>query len=245
MAGVALGVAAVICIQILNRNALSAFVGGVEAVSDRADLSVLSRTPDLDEALYPRVLATPDVAAAWPLTRLDVAVAGRPGLFLEIVGLDVFAPMGLPLGSLSAGEARGRSGRAGAAPADPAAFLATPGWVALSPAFAADMGWQVGDSVVVTSGSRRVRLTVGALLDYQRFAPTATRKLAFMDIAQVQSLFGSAGRLDEIGVQLAEGAVREAVRAALAARLGPGVELLDAGGRRREAAACSRPFAST
>ena len=51
LAGVALGVATVLCIQILNLNALSAFVGSVRAVSGHADLMVVGRTPDLPEAL--------------------------------------------------------------------------------------------------------------------------------------------------------------------------------------------------
>ena len=246
VAGVALGVAAVIGIQILNRNALSAFVGGVEAVSDRADLSVRSLTPDLPEALYPRALATPGVAAAWPLTRLDVCLAAEPEVFLEIVGLDFFAPLGLPLGVASSAEgaAEGAQGaeRVPGAERALASPLATPGWVALSPAFAAEMGWQVGDTLSVTSGSRRLRLSVGALVDYQRYVPTATRKLAFMDIAQVQTLFGGAGRVDEIGVQLAAGADPAAVSAALSARLGPGVELQDPGARRREAAGLLAAF---
>lgn len=235
VAGVALGVAAVIGIQILNRNALAAFTGGVEAVSDRADLTVTSLTPELDEALYPRVLGTPGVVAAWPLTRLDVCLADDPAVFLEIVGLDVFAPMGLALGEAAAAAGSGSG-------AELVAALTEPGWVALSPAFAAERGWQVGDTLAVTSGSRRVRLQVGALLDYQRTAPTASRKLAFMDIAQVQGLFGSAGQLGEIGVQLASGAEPAAVSAALAARLGQEVQVLDAGGRRREAAGLLAAF---
>lgn len=240
VAGVALGVAAVIGIQILNRNALAAFSGGVEAVSDRADLTVTSLTPELSEALYPRVLGTPGVAAAWPLLRLDVCLAEEPAVFLEVIGLDVFAPMGLAFGEAAAAAGENEAERGGAAAL--VAALSEPGWVALSPAFAAERGWQVGDTLAVTSGSRRVRLTVGALLDYQRAAPTASRKLAFMDIAQMQDLFGAAGRLDEIGVQLAAGVEPAAVSAALAARLGPEVQVQDAGGRRREAAGLLAAF---
>ena len=41
--GVALGVASVLSIQILNRNALGSFAGTVKAISGEADLSVLGR----------------------------------------------------------------------------------------------------------------------------------------------------------------------------------------------------------
>jgi hypothetical protein len=49
--GVALGVASVLSIQIINRNALAAFVGSVAAVSGDADLTVLGRTPTFPERL--------------------------------------------------------------------------------------------------------------------------------------------------------------------------------------------------
>ena len=53
--GVALGVASVICIQIINRNALAAFRGGIQAVSGDADFSVLGRTPTFPERPCPRM----------------------------------------------------------------------------------------------------------------------------------------------------------------------------------------------
>ena len=70
--GVALGVASVLSIQIINRNALAAFKGRVAAVSGEADLSVMGRTPSFSETLYPRLLQTAGVRAAWPLYRVEV-----------------------------------------------------------------------------------------------------------------------------------------------------------------------------
>ena len=49
--GVALGVASVLSIQIINANALAAFTGGIAAVSGGADCIVLGRTPALPESL--------------------------------------------------------------------------------------------------------------------------------------------------------------------------------------------------
>ena len=74
--GVALGVSSLLCIQIINRNALGAFEGSVRAISGEADFSILGRTPTLPETFYPRVLADPGVRGAWPIYRLDVALPG-------------------------------------------------------------------------------------------------------------------------------------------------------------------------
>ena len=42
--GVALGVASVVAIQIINRNAMGAFSAGIRAVSGEVDLTVLGQT---------------------------------------------------------------------------------------------------------------------------------------------------------------------------------------------------------
>ena len=51
--GVALGVAAVLSIQIINRNAIAAFAGSVKAVSGEADLSVLGYYAELPRRPLP------------------------------------------------------------------------------------------------------------------------------------------------------------------------------------------------
>ena len=209
--GVALGVAAVLSIQIINRNAVAAFSGSVKAVSGEADLSVLGYTPSFPEDLYPRVLSTPGVQAAWPLWRAAVVVSGADNLMLDLIGVDFFTPVDIPW----QGE-----------PTDPAVALSQPGWVALTPLLAAQMGWRVGDAFTVSWGSRRVRLRVGALVDFQALNPLASPKLAVMDIAQAQGLFGDAGAIHQIDVKLASGADTAAARTSLQERLGPGVRVV-------------------
>ena len=210
--GVALGVAAVLSIQIINRNAIAAFAGSVKAVSGEADLSVLGYTPSFPEDLYPRVLSTPGVQAAWPLWRAAVALSGHDdGGMLDLIGVDFFTPVDIPW----QGE-----------PTDPAVALSQPGWVALTPLLAEQMGWRVGDAFTVSWGSRRVRLTVGALVDFHALNPLASPKLAVMDIAQAQSLFGDAGAIHQIDVKLTDGADTAAIRTRLQEHLGPAVRVV-------------------
>ena len=128
VAGVALGVAAVLSIQILNQSALAAFGAGVRAVSGDARLAVVGRGPTLADSLLPLVLTDPDVRAALPLYRVDVALEGSGGS-LEVIGTDLFAPGRVPW-DLGRGEL--------------ADVLARPGWVAVTPQLAADMGWRRG-----------------------------------------------------------------------------------------------------
>jgi putative ABC transport system permease protein len=101
--GVALGVGAVLSIQIINANALAAFSGSMKAVSGEADCLVLGRTPAFDETLFAKVMGQPGVAAAWPLYRVEVALSGREESYLEVMGVDVFAPVRFPVQESLAG----------------------------------------------------------------------------------------------------------------------------------------------
>jgi putative ABC transport system permease protein len=215
--GVALGVASVVGIQTLNQGALAAFQGGVKAVSGDADLVVVGQGPDLDERLYAEVLAHREVAAAWPLVRLWAALADQPRTFLEIVGVDIFAPVSYPV--RLTGEEGGSFDRF-------AGLLATPGWVALTPEFAAEQGLALGDPVAVAVGDRPQRLEVGALVDFRAHAPLASSRLALMDIAQAQHLAGRRGLVDQIDVQVHPGVDAARAAARLQRDLGPAVRVL-------------------
>ena len=226
VAGVALGVASVLSIQILNRSALGAFSGTVRAVSGEADLSVVGWAGALDEALYPEVLAVPGVASAVPLWRAPVALAGGAGL-LDLVGADVLAAVRAPW--------RLREG--GAADA-----LGRPGWVAVTPELAAELGWAPGHRFEVSLGSRRATLEVGALVDFRRVAPLASRRLAVMDLGQAQGLLGTRGRIHQIDVVAAEGVAPAALAARLSARLGERARVVAPEQRTAEAAGLLAAF---
>ncbi len=209
--GVALGVASVWSIQIINQNAIGAFKAGIESVSGDADLSVVGVLPTFDERLYPRVLQVKGVRAAWPLFRLPVVLSGRKDYFLDVLGVDLYSPVDLP-----------KTGTA-AEWLDP---LKTPGWAAVSPQLAQAQGWVKGSRFDVGSGSRRVTLTVGGIVDFSRRSPQASRKILVMDIAQAQELFDGVGKLQQIDVAAQSGVPVSELAERLRRELGPGVSVL-------------------
>ena len=233
MVGVALGVASVVAIQTLNQGAMKAFDGSVRAISGQAQLSVTGTVPAFPETLLVPVLADPAVTAAWAICRVDVAVQDRPGLLLEMVGVDLLAPLRLPV------EGEGDAAGLGA---EFLTALTTPGWVAVTPALAREQGWQVGDAITVSSGSRTAELRLGALVDFQALEPLAPRTLAVMDIAQVQALLARPGLVHQIDLQLSEGADPQEVAARLEARLGPAVRVLTPEQRTQDAAGLLAAF---
>ena len=102
----------------------------------------------------------------------------------------------------------------------------------------------MGDSLAVSSGSRAFTLRLGALVDFQKLAPLASRKIALMDIAQAQALLGERGRIHQIDLVLAAG--RDSGARPGAPRRGPGARRAGGHARataRRRGRACWRPSA--
>lgn len=212
--GVALGVASVISIRILNQSAVASFAAGVRTIGGAADVVVTGKAGTLPDAFYPIVRGTPGVAAAWPVFESTVAVEGRPGVFVRLLGIDLLAPStdfrdalsGLPPEAAAGVVARRR------------------GWAAATPELAAAMGWSVGDRVEVRDGEQVRGLHVGALVDFQRWGAGGSRRALVMDIAEAQSLFGGAGTLHRIGVEAVDAADPAAVAARIEDRLGGRVD---------------------
>jgi len=231
--GVALGVASVVCIQTLNQGALAAFGGSMQAVSGEADLVIQGIGPRVDEAVLEAVLARAEVAAAWPLIRSWILVADGRGRYLDVVGVDVLSPVEFPLDVGSGG----RGPLAGLAE-----MLGRPGWIALTPEYADELGLEAGEAFTVASADRLVELTVGALVDFRRHTPLASRQLAVMDIAQAQHFFGQRGQVDQIDIQLVPGVSAAQAAAALGLALGPGVRVLTPQQREQNAAGLLAAF---
>ena len=212
--GVALGVASVISIRILNQSAIASFAAGVRTMSGTADVLVTGKGGTLPDEAYPRVLGTAGVAAAWPVFETTVSVQGRPDTFVRVLGVDLLAPAQDFWGAVS-----GLDPGANAADA-----VRAPGWVAVTPELAAAMGWAVGDRFEVRYDADVSGLRVGALIDLQRWGASGSRRAVVMDIAEAQSLFGGAGTLHRIGVKAAEGSDLAALAARIEGGLGGRVD---------------------
>ena len=235
--GVALGVAAVLSVQILNSSSLAAFRGGVRAVSGDADLTVTGRGPDLPVSALATVLADPDVAAAWPLVRLRATLAGDAAAGFEVLGVDPFSPV-----DRDALAAAAPALNAGAGTADPMRLLARTGWAATSVEAAARHGWAEGDTVRLGVGSRTVTLVLSAVLDVKAVAPFAPSSLLLVDLAEAQRLRRRPDVFSQIDLALAPGADLEAASARLQEALGPLARVRTPGQREQDTASLTEAF---
>lgn len=209
VAGVALGVASVISIQIINQNAVATFSASVQAISLGADLIVEGQDDHLDERLFASVLADPDVEAASVVHRVRVAAILNPQdktqkVMLDVLGLDLSAPGRLPFKD---------------APKSIGEILAMRGWAAITPQLGDELEISLGEHFQVVAGTQSADLTVAAEIDFRRVSPLASSRFVVMDIAQSQDLFGGRGRVSQINVFLRDSARAQTVQARLASRM--------------------------
>lgn len=208
--GVALGVASVVAIRLVNTSAVRTFAAGVTAVTGDVDLLVRANRPSFPEGVYPIVLGTEGVRAAKPRLGVDARWVGGDEPWVDVVGIDLFQPGELPLEG---------------APPEPRELLEIEGWAAVSGALLDAQRLDVGDRFAVTSGTRTIELVVGARLDPARSGALGADRLVVLDIAEAQRVFGRGGRLDRIDVDIRDGEDVRRVRDRIAARLPEGFDV--------------------
>jgi len=226
MLAVALGVALASSVQLINHSALSEFSQAVRSANGEPDLVLAARERSgLAETLLDTLTADEGVATASPVLELEsqarpaagsqsertapaprqpldsqtsLRQPGDPRVGVRVLGIDALqvarvAPALLP---------HPASGAAMTTAIDPA--LA---W--LNPAARSRLGVADGGVVELQSAAGWHRLRVGGSV------AAGGGPLVVLDIAAAQALFGRAGHLSRIDVQLVPGVDREAWRAGL------------------------------
>lgn len=204
---IAVGVALGFAVHLVNASALNEFSRAIRAVNGEADLRVRAVAPaGFDEALYPRLARTADVAAASPV--VELRGQGPGGADLTLIGLDLLRAANVTP-SLVGAEG------AGAFSADAAL---------VSRALLARTGLAPGRSLAVTANGETHAFRIAGVLT----AVGEDQSLVVVDIADAQWRFARLGRLDRVDVKLAEGADAARVRRAIAALLPADAQVADA-----------------
>ena len=199
---VMLGVALAFAVQLINTSALDEFAQAVRSVNGQPDLEVRAMQGPLAEALYGRLATHPDVARASPLLELTALATADGALAAERVPLRVLGADALLLPAMApALMPRPWSG------ADRLVLFA-PATVFLNAAALQALGLSTSPAarplpLVLQTGSLRLAVQVAGTVA----APGAP--LAVMDIGAAQDLFGRAGQLSRIDLQLRPGTDRQ------------------------------------
>jgi putative ABC transport system permease protein len=229
VAGVALGVAVVLGVDLAGASARRAFDVSTELVMGRATHHVMPRTGRIDESLYPGLRAElrragePRAAAA-PAVEGPITLPGSRRVML--LGLDAFV------------EAPFRDELAGAGgTVDLVALLTRPGAVVLPGPLAVELGVGPGDVLQAVTAEGVVELEVAGRIDPDPARAAASSGYVFADIATAQELLGMTGTLSRIDL-----IVSDSVAARLAEWLPGEVELVESAARSRATFGMTRAF---
>jgi len=229
VAGVALGVAVVLGVDLSGASARRAFDASTEMVMGRATHQVLPRSGGLDESLYPAVrralqAAGEPGAAAAPSVEGALTLPGDRRVAL--LGLDPFAEA--PFRD----ELTVFSGQL-----DLLALLAEPGTVALPLPLAEQLGVARGDRLEAVTAAGTVSLRVAGLVQPDAERAAAASAYVFADIATAQELLGKVGTLSRIDLIVSQSLAGE-----LAGLLPDSVELVESSARSRATFGMTRAF---
>lgn len=247
IAGIALGVAVVIAVDLANESAKRGFRRSLEQVTGPATHQILAASGTIPETLYAELRLEQGLTKATPVIDAPVRIGERS---LSLLGMDLIAAAAMrPELSASLGQAgeadrqanrqAGERASAGGQPAAPNGLigllrlLRDPATLALSRDDAERLDLQLGDRFELDLGADSVAMTLAAILPEQ----ARLSGLALTDIATAQEVLGRLGEIERIDLILTDA---EAAR--VAAALPAGVRLEPAAQRSNALAQMTRAF---
>ena len=214
VAGVGVGVAAALAIDLANQTVFESFQRAVTQVVGEATIHIAGAERRIDEPLIERIRLHPDVQAVHPYVSQSVTLETSDGVTRAsmVWGLDLLEVLGEETGM------RQSSGQEDFS-LDPLLSLEA---IFVDHELATSLGVARGDPVTVHLGSHQFEATVNRVLT---FADDETRwhSMAIMDIAAAQVQLRRLGRLDGVDLVTSPGVSVDRVIQELQARLGPSV----------------------
>lgn len=225
LAGISLGVAAIVSIGIVNKSVLRSFEDSFINATGKAALQITGAQSGFPEAILDRVREVPGVEYAVPVIDTDGLLSKGKERSIMILGVDVLVD----------GQIRNYSlADESADIPDPLLFLAKPDSILITKAMADREGIRIDQKIQVETvqGTRNFR--VRGILNPEGPAKVMGGNLALMDIYAAQMAFGKEGRIDRVDVSLLSGEKLETVQKRILAALPEGYTVETPAGRTRQ-----------
>jgi putative ABC transport system permease protein len=213
---IALGVALVVAVRLMNEAVLASFLDRIDQTVGRAALTVTGgEGTTFSEKVVQSIGALPGVDLAVPLVRSVAFPDDGSGELLTVFGVDL------------TNEAAVRVYRAAESSTDVVedvlVFLSQPDSIVLGREFALSRWLDVGSTLSLVTPTGVRTFTVRGLLDAEGPARTLGGRLAVMDLYAAQRAFTADGQVSQIDLVLGNGVAVEAVKATVAAMLPAGL----------------------
>lgn len=200
LAGIALGVAVVVGVDLANDSARRGFELSAALVTGRATHQLVGISGTLPDATYARLRRASGIHRAAPVIEAPVQLPAAPDRTFTLLGID----------PLSEAPVRNEvTPRAGGF--DLVRLLTAPGAVVIPRPLADQLGAAVGSHFALLAGGREQRVEVSGIIEVDRAQREVAGAVLFADIATAQELTGMVGRITRIDLVLspAEAALLE------------------------------------
>jgi putative ABC transport system permease protein len=213
--GVALGVAVLAGVAIVNRNVLGGVARTVDDIAGKADLQVGSGSSGFSESLLDVISAVPGVATISPALQQIATIHDQRarGERVLMLGVDM-------LGADDAYFRTYGSSDLAAIRKDPLPFLNSSTNILIGRELAQRFGYKLHDRVALATGTGIQRFEIWGFLDASGVGRAFGGAVAVMYYPAMQVAFGRGHNIDRIDIAVEPGVQAEVVRAKLSAALG-------------------------
>ncbi len=192
VAGIALGVAVVVGVDIANDSARRAFEVSVELVSGRSTHQLVGVSGTLPETLYSKLRTELGIYRAAPVIESRISLPGLPGRPFTLLGLD----------PLSEAPFRDSLAMRGGTAVDLARLMTGPATVVLPRLLAERLNVRAGDRIRMNVAGRESSVEVVGIVDFDAARQAIAETMVFADIATAQELLGLPGLISRIDLIL-------------------------------------------
>lgn len=220
IAGVALGVAMIVAIDLANGSALRGFGFFTESLTGRTTHQITGGPSGLPDSLYHQLRVDLGIRDAAPVVNAYVQAIELSDQPLNVFGVDLFAEAPFR-GYLRPG---GNNPNVGFA--DLTSFLVQPNTVLMAESLAQSYKLKEGDKITLRYGPKEYAVTiVGLLRPTDEITAQGLQGLLITDISTAQELLGMQGKLSSIDLIIPEGLAGEALLSKIQAILPKGAVL--------------------
>ncbi|MGA1796844.1 MAG: FtsX-like permease family protein [bacterium] len=216
LAGICLGVAVFVAIEIANQSTLASFRTSLDAVAGTATIQIDGGALGVPEETIVKVIQVPGVTHAAPVVEAYPLVSGREGEILLVQGIDPLREEGVRDYIMEGEEDWDFSQWEDLIQADA---------IALTTSFAARYGLRQGDTITLNYNQVTRQKTIRALIEEKGPALALGGNFALMDIASAQETFDKVGTLDRIDVVSAPNVPVDEVIGRIEAVIPPGLQV--------------------
>jgi putative ABC transport system permease protein len=191
LAGICLGVAVFVAIEIANQSTLASFRKSLDSVAGRATIQIDGGEIGVPEETIVKLLQVSGLTHTAPVIESYPLISDKEGEILLVQGIDLLKEEGIRDYIIEGGKEWGFADWED---------LIEPGAIAICQTFAQRYGLSVGDHLTLNYNQMEKEVTIRLLLEEEGPALALGGNFALMDIASAQEVFDKIGRLDRIDI---------------------------------------------